>query len=124
MVWVEKSAATSPMEKLPPDREIPPWVGPSRPERVFTFITPASLSPNSAGMPPVSTSTLRRVRASRLVENIAERLWQMELILEPCEKCKSKGKCFNLFKTLKGLKVDKAINKIENCNKRLGELDF
>src|SRR6185369_18029224 len=74
LVCVEKSAAASPVEKLPPEKEIPPWVGPSRPERVLTLITPASLSPNSAGMPPVKTSTVRNVRASRLVEKMADML--------------------------------------------------
>src|SRR5215475_9520849 len=73
-VCVEKSVAISPVEKLPPDNDRPPCVGPSRPERVFTLMTPANLSPNSAGMPPVKTSTVRRVRASRLVEKIADRL--------------------------------------------------
>ena len=40
-----------------------PCVGPSRPERVFTLITPASLSPNSAGMPPVA---LQQFESSRV----------------------------------------------------------
>src|ERR1043165_21193 len=74
LVCVKKSAAASPGEKLPPEREIAPCVGPSIPERVLMLITPASLSPNSAGMPPVNTSTVRRVRASTLVEKIADRL--------------------------------------------------
>ena len=70
---VEKSAATSPVEKLPPEKDRAPCVGPSSPERVLTLITPAK-SPNSAGIPPVRTSTVRNVRASRLVEKIADML--------------------------------------------------
>src|ERR1043165_8313388 len=71
-VCVEKAAAASPVEKLPPENERPPCVGPSRPERVLTLMTPASLSPNSAGIPPVSTSTVRNVRASRSEEHTPE----------------------------------------------------
>jgi hypothetical protein len=70
-VRVEKLTPISPVEKLPPESVTLPCVGVSRPERVLTLMTPPSLSPNSAEMPPSTLRTVRSVRASRLVAKMA-----------------------------------------------------
>src|SRR2546423_13464681 len=56
--------------KLPPETDRLPESGISRPERVLTEITPASLLPYSAGMFAVLTSTERKFRGSGELANV------------------------------------------------------
>ena len=50
---------------------------------------------------------------------IAERFWKEEIILEPCEKCMAKRKCFSAFETSNSKKTScKAFEEIRHCKVR------
>src|SRR5262249_8165024 len=74
LAWPPNVAAISPVCRLPIPPPSDPEIGIFRPDLVVRLTTAPSVWPNSAGIPPVMTSTCDEVLGSIDVENIADML--------------------------------------------------